>query len=99
MASRLGWHIRIGKMKTCEQCAITKVKQKNVTKDASAKKVERPNKRWSHYIATIKPEKKSGLTMARPNWHILINKFTGVKFSVFYQQKNNIVEPMCERLQ
>ena len=67
MALALGWHIRIGKMKPCEHFAIAKAKQKNVNKDASAKKAERPNERWSHGIATIKPPKKSGLIMARPN--------------------------------
>ena len=80
MASRLGWHIRIGKMKPCDHYAIAKVKQKNVHKDASAKKAGWPNERWLHDIATIKPPKKSGLTMARTNWHILVNKSTGVKF-------------------
>ena len=99
MASALGWHIRIGKMKPCEDCAIAKAKQKNVNKDASAKKAERPNERWSHDIATIKPPKRSGLTMRRPNWHILVDEFTGMKFSAFYPRKNDIVEPMCERLQ
>ena len=65
----------------------------------SAKKVERPNERWSHDITIIKPPKKSGLIMTCPNWHTLVNKFTRVKFSAFYQQKNDTVEPMCERLQ
>ena len=85
-------------MKPCEHCTIAKAKQNNVDKDASAKKSERPNERWSHDITTITPPKKSGLTMARLNWHILDNKFTGVKFLAFYQQKNIFFEPMCERL-
>ena len=59
MASALGWHIWIGKMKPCEHCAIAKAKQKNVNKDASAKKAERPNERWLHDIKTIKPPKRS----------------------------------------
>ena len=99
MASRLGWHIRVGKMKPCEHCAVAKAKQKNVNKDASAKKAERPNERWSHDIATINPPKKSDLIMARPNWHILVDNYTGTKFSAFCPRKNNIAEPMCERLQ
>ena len=74
MASRLGWHIRIGKMKPCECCTIAKAKQKNVNKGASAKKAERPNERWSYNIATIKSPKKSGLTMRRPKWHILVDE-------------------------
>ena len=86
-------------MKPCAHCAIAKVKQKNVNKDASAKKAERPNKRWSHDIATIKPPKKNGLTMRRPDWHILVDEFTGTKFLAFYSRKNDIVKPMCERLQ
>ena len=45
MALRLGWHIRIGKMKPCEHCAIAKAEQKNVNKDAFAKKAERSNER------------------------------------------------------
>ena len=86
-------------MMPCKHCAIAKAKQRNVNKDTSAKKVEQPNKRWSHNIATIKPPTKSGLTMTRLNWHILVNKHTGTKFSAFYPQKNNTVEPMCERIQ
>ena len=57
----------------------------------STKKAERLNERWSHSIATIKPPKKSGLPMAHLHWHILVDKFTGVKFSAFYQQNNDIV--------
>ena len=30
---------------------------------------------------------------------VLVNEYTGTKFSVFYSRKNDIVEPMCERLQ
>ena len=72
-------------MKPCKYCAITKAKQKNVNKNMSFKKAERPNKRWSHNIANIKPPKKSGLTMTHVNWHIRVNKFTRVKFSTFCQ--------------
>ena len=89
MASRLGWHISIVKMKPCKHCFTTKAKQKNVKKDASAKKAERTNERWSHNIATIKPPKKSGLTMARSNWHIIVNKYTGTKFLAFFLQKKH----------
>ena len=53
MASRLGWHILIGTMQPCKHCAIAEAKQKNVNNDASSKKAERPNERWSHNIATI----------------------------------------------
>ena len=45
IALHLGWHICIGNMKPCKHCAISKAKQKNGNKDASAKKAERPKKR------------------------------------------------------
>ena len=38
IALRLGWNINIDKMKRCGHCVITKAKQKNINKDASAKK-------------------------------------------------------------
>ena len=98
MTLRWGWHIRITKMKPCKHCAIAKAKQKNVNKDASARKAERPNERWSHDIVTMKPPEKIGLMMRRPNWHILVDEYSGTKFSAFYSRKNDIVEPMCERI-
>ena len=73
-------------MMPCKHCAIAKAKQRNVNKDTSAKKVEQPNKRWSHDIATIMPLKKNGLTMACTNWHILVDEFTRMKFSAFYHR-------------
>ena len=85
-------------MAPCEACAIAKAKQKNTNKDASARKATAPNERWLHDIATIVPPKKSGIIVARPNWHLMVDQFSGAKISAFYIKKNDIVEPMCKRM-
>ena len=70
----------------------------NTNKDASARKATKPNERWLHDIATIVPPKKSGITVARPQWHLLVDQYSGAKVSSFHVKKNHIVEPMCKRM-
>ena len=91
MALRLVWHICIGKMILCEQYAIAKAKQNNVNKGYSARKTAQPNKMWSHHIASIKPPKQIGSRVACPNWHIMVNKYSGVKVSASFPRKNDLI--------
>jgi hypothetical protein len=90
MASRMGWYIYIGKMIPCKQYDITKTRQKSVNKTSSTKKAERPCERLLHNIATIKALRKSGLVVARPNWHAMVDKYTEIKVAAFFTWKNNI---------
>ena len=99
MTLRLRWHIKICKIMPCEQCIIAKATQKNMNKGCSARRAAHPNKRWSYDIATIKPPKKSRLRVTRLNWHIMVEKYSGVKVSAFFQGKNNIIKTMCNHIQ
>ena len=39
------------------------------------------------------------LTLKKKNWWIIVDKFSGMKFSDFYDTKNGTIEPTCERLE
>jgi hypothetical protein len=47
-------------------------------------------------IATIK-KVKDGPSVYRPNWRIMVDERTNLKFSDFYQTKAGMVKPTCEQ--
>jgi hypothetical protein len=48
-------------------------------------------------IATIK-RIKDGPLVAKPNWCIMVEERTNLKFSSFYKTKGGMAEPTCEQL-
>jgi hypothetical protein len=97
-AVALGWKITRGMLKLCDACAAGKAKQKNVPK-ASTHQVAKVNEaRVFLDIATVKSP-KGGPTVRKPNWRIVVNERTQLKFSDFFETKNGMVEPTCEKLQ
>ena len=42
--------------------------------------------------------KKSGIKVGRPVWHMAVDEFSGLKMSGFYKKKDEMVEPMRERI-
>jgi len=96
-AKHLGWELSKG-AKPCQSCAESKAKQKIVPKKTEGTKAEKPNGRIFSDIATVKAPKSLKLVVARPQWHLMVDEATGMKFSAFYEKKNDIVEPTCVKL-
>jgi hypothetical protein len=49
-------------------------------------------------ISTVKKAKK-GEDLARPNWYLMVDERTQLKFSKFYPKQNDMIEPACAQLQ
>jgi hypothetical protein len=91
----MGW-ILTGPWKECASCAVGKAKQKNVPKEsehAPATKEEEENRVFLD-IATVK-KPKDGLKVNKPNWRIMVDERTGMKFSDFFETKSGMIEPTC----
>ena len=101
IAKGLGWEITRGGMKPCASCAAGKAKQKNLPKVDEPKKATVVNGRIYSDIATVKaPKSKKGekqIVVAKKNWHMMVDECTGLKFSKFYNKKNDMPEPTCEQ--
>ena len=46
----------------------------------------------------MKAPRDTGLTVKKPNWQMTVDEATGMKFSVFYETKNGIVEDTNKKL-
>ena len=38
------------------------------------------------------------VTMAKPNWRLLVDVYSDTPFSTFHESKDKMVEPTCEQL-
>jgi hypothetical protein len=92
----MGW-ILSGQWKPCEACTIAKAKQKNVPKESEHAPARAGENRIFLDIATIK-KVKGGPTVTKPNWRIMVDERTGMKFSDFFETKNAMIEPTCVQL-
>mmetsp|Transcript_18815 Transcript_18815/g.23344 ORF Transcript_18815/g.23344 Transcript_18815/m.23344 type:complete len:1201 (+) Transcript_18815:436-4038(+) len=96
IAEHFGWKIRKREKKPCESCAVGKAKQKNVPKRSKHVKAKYKGNRMFLDIATVKKPKKSVTVNSKRNWLIMVDEKTNLKFSKFYQKKNDMVEPVCQ---
>jgi hypothetical protein len=89
-----------GSLKPCDGCTAGKAKQKNVPKESDHVVATEPNEaRVFLDIATIKkPEGESG-SVYKPNWRIVVDERTQMKFSDFFVSKSGMAEPTCELFQ
>ncbi len=89
-----------GKLRPCEHCVKSKVKQKNVQKGSVVEKTTVPGHRL--YLDLLKVMVKSGTlesaTINHDNWMILVCKATGKKWIDFTQTKSDVVERTCKHL-
>jgi hypothetical protein len=89
-------HIKLlrGSFRPCTACGMGKAKQKNVPKSVES---EQPSigERMHGDICTIK-KKEDNKKYVRPNWFMLIDAATGMKFSSFWTTKSEFIEPTCE---
>ena len=93
-AKALGWHLTKGSLKPCAACAAAKAKQKNVPKYTENEPSKTSNGRIYLDIATLK-DYSDGPTGTMPNWRIMVDERTQLKFSDFYATKNGMIEPTC----
>ncbi len=98
MALQLGMNLSRGMLPVCESCTIAKARQRNVPKETSEEnKAQEYNGQCFHNIAKIKVlEKMEGITISKPNWHILIDEALGFKRSKFHIMKGAIIPDMCQ---
>ena len=95
MAKAQGFKISRGTLGPCEACAAGKAKQKNVTKKSEHKIAEKSNERVFLDISTGKAKKNMNYKVTKPNWRIIVEEKTQMKWSQFYRTKNGMVEPTC----
>ena len=48
-------------------------------------------------LAKIKRPKNMKVTLTKPNWQLIVDEKTGMKFSQFFATKNGMVQPTCEK--
>ena len=48
-------------------------------------------------ISTIKHQNEELPAVTKPNWHMLVDEATRLKISAFYESKNGMVKPTCEK--
>ena len=85
-----GWKLTMGGLKPCEACTIGKAKQKNVPKITKVEPLKEGENRIFHDIATVKRTKNQP-NVTKPNWRIMVDGRTGLKFSDFFATKNGMV--------
>jgi hypothetical protein len=84
-AKSMGW-ILSGGWNPCESCATAKAKQKNVPKESEHQAATKEENRIFLDIATVK-KAKDGPPVTKPNWRIMVDERTGMKFSDFFEAK------------
>ena len=90
----MGWQLTRGELGPCDACTEAKAKQKNLhTKmPEEVKKADEPNGRVYLDITTIKKHKEFPAP-TNPNWRMLVDEATEMKFSHFFKTKDAMVEP------
>ena len=108
-AAALGYEITRGGMKPCAACAIAKAKQKKIARNdeevlkvmkkentVTDRKGKVPNELVKIDATKITPPQRfKEITVAKPNWVMIVDTFTGMKVTRFYQTKAGMVEPTC----
>jgi len=93
-AEHLGWSLSRGN-KPCQSCAEAKAKQRNVPQSTKGIKANKPNGRLYLDLAKLKAPNEEIKQSSKPNWCIVVDECTGMKFSSFHETKDAMVEPTC----
>ena len=96
-AEALGYRVVRGTLKPCDACTAAKAKQKNVPKASEHVPAGKPNERVFLDISTIKKCNDIKFKPAKGKWCMIVDECTQLKFSDFYDTKNGMVEPTCEK--
>jgi len=96
-AKALGWTIKPGCFEVCKACAEGKAKQKNVPKISEHIKATKEAPRIFLDLATVK-DRLGKTELSKPNWRIMVDERTGMKFCDFFARKSDMIEPTCQQL-
>jgi hypothetical protein len=83
----------IGEFKSCEECAISKVRQKNVAKEWKGGS-QTPGERLYIDISSIKNESFGGFTF----WVLIVDNYTDYSWSLFLKYKADLRDKMFKLL-
>ena len=103
----LGYKVAQEEMQPCSACAEAKARQKNLPTRVLSQQVVRMkvpipsevNGKVNLDISTIKTPKGVHVTVTKPQWRIITDQHTQMKFSNFYPKKSDKVEQTCELFQ
>ena len=106
VVKHLGFTVSRGAMPKCEPCAQAKAKQKSLPSRVEVldKQVHdkatatAANERLFLDISTIKAPKHIKVIVMKPQWRMIVDEFTGMKWSHFFEAKNEMIEPTCMML-
>ena len=99
-AKHLGIEITRGAMQQCESCATGKAKQKNVPKNSDHVPATTSNERIFLDISTImKPKSEKKVMITKKNWRLMVDEHSGLKFSDFFETKDGMIVPTCEKFE
>ena len=93
MTKALGMVVKRGAMRACAACGMGKSRQKNVPK-VSETIAPGVGGRLHADISTIRA-KHEQRSFVRPNWFMIVDAATGMKFSSFWTTKTGFIEPTC----
>eukprot|EP00957_Ditylum_brightwellii_P182215 13881997-Ditylum_brightwellii.AAC.1 len=106
IAKHLGFMVNRGSMPKYKPCATAKAKQKSLPSwvEVLGKKVHDKetatavNERLFLDISTVKAPAHIKVTITKPQWWIIVDELTGMKWSNFFETKNGMIEPTCTML-
>ena len=99
MAAQLGIEVKRGAMKPCQECMLAKARKKNLKRVCFKDEKKDNVRRMFLDLSKIKcpPELlKVVKSVYKPNWRLLEDEQTEMKFTEFFNTKNGMVEPTCE---
>ena len=96
-AKALGWELTRGTLGPCDACTVAKAKQKNLPRHPDQPPASKDENCMYLDLSTIR-KVKGGPIVYNGNWRMLVDERTLMKFSNFYNTKNGMIEPTCERL-
>jgi hypothetical protein len=102
--SHIGYELKKGGLTKCGACAEAKAKQRSVLKrteivsvEVTPKKLaERVNERIHLDIQSVKAPPNTDVTITKPNWRIMVDERTEMKWTDFFEAKNDMIEKTCE---
>jgi hypothetical protein len=99
-AKRLGWCLT-GEKQKCIHCAIGKGRQTNAYKVSNHIMSNKIGERMFLDLAAVIPNKDSDAFVEssyKRYWRILVDEASQFKISDFFETKNAMIEPTCEKL-
>jgi hypothetical protein len=97
VAKQLGWELKPWLLESCEAHAAAKGKQKSILQ--ISKGMPAKDGKNCIYLDIAMVKQRRGMPRAnKPNWRIMVDQRTQLKFSNFFNTKNGMVKLMCEQL-